>query len=88
MSAEARTPRESCLEYLKLVVTACRENGTSPSYKHLLTIQDKLLEETILPRLRVYQILNKLAVARDTNTNVNLTIDEVNVILQAAREFK
>ncbi len=83
------TPRTTALEYTKDVIRACRDAGASPSYKHLTTIQDKLFEETHLPRLRVLQILNKMQEARIAEkSEVTLTIEETAIILQAAREFK
>jgi len=83
------TPRVSSVEYVKTVTRAIRESGLSLEYKHLTTLQDKMFEEIHLPRLRVFQILNKMQEARDAGQDqITLDIEDVNIMLRAAREFK
>jgi len=48
-----------------------------------------MFEEIHLPRLRVFQILNKMQEARDAGQDqITLDIEDVNIMLRAAREFK
>ncbi len=83
------TPRVSSVEYVRTVVRAAKDAGLTLTIQHMTTLQDKLFEEIHLPRLRVFQILNKLQEARDTKQEtVTLDIEDVAIILQAAREFR
>lgn len=78
----------SALEYCYTVLRANREAGLMIDPTHVSTIQSKLLAETKLPRLRVLQLLNKIADAVNTGSNViELSIDDARVFLAAAKEF-
>lgn len=82
---EGRTnPRPvSALEYVHTVLRANNEAGLMIDRTHMATVQTKLLDELKLPRIRVLQVLNRLSVASKNGENsVNLTVDDVRMILQ------
>lgn len=78
----------SALEYCYTVLRANREAGLMIDPTHVSTIQSKLLTETKLPRLRVLQLLNKIADAVNNDSKVvELSVDDARMVLELGKQI-
>jgi len=82
-------PDVTALEYLRGVSRAQKQAGLTVTVAHVDMGINKLLNEMELPKLKAIQILNKLdaAVASENKDTVELTIDEVRLLLVCPRFY-
>ena len=78
----------SALEYVNTVIRAYDDAGLVLERAHLYQIRNKLLEELKLPRIRLLQVVNRMAdAASKGEDNVQIPLEDLRLFLQLGKEL-